>query len=187
MQASELLAVISPIAGALSLEVEEIDIRPAGRRKLVQVFLDGDGPDGRGPSLDQISDATKAISKALDASPAAGNQPYTLEVSTRGVGRPLTKPQHFRRNTGRLVELTLVPGERAVCADPAPDSVAERAELTGRIRAADEETLTLELETLELEPKPGARAKAAVGQSWTVAYPAIAKAVVRVELNRTEE
>ena len=32
-----------------------------------------------------------------------GEQPYTLEVSSPGVGRPLTEPRHFRRNVGRLV------------------------------------------------------------------------------------
>jgi ribosome maturation factor RimP len=182
MQANELLAVVSGVVGAFGLEVEELEIRPAGRRKLVQLFLDGDGPDGRGPSLDQIADATKAISKALDASAAAGDQPYTLEVSTRGVSRPLTQQRHFRRNIGRLVELTMVPGKYAICADPAPGVASESAALTGRIRAVTEETLTL-----EVEPPPGAKAKAAVVQVWTVAYPAIAKAVVQVELNRTEE
>ncbi|MDR1432071.1 MAG: ribosome maturation factor RimP [Propionibacteriaceae bacterium] len=176
MQASELLQVVAPVAAALGLEVEELGVRPAGRRKLVQVFLDGDGPDGRGPSLDQIAEATRAISKTLDACPAAGNQPYTLEVSTRGVGRPLTKPAHFRRNLGRLVELTMAVGEsHQLDAETA-------AELNWRIRAADEQTLTLESEL-----PASARAKAAVGQVRTLAYSDIAKAVVQVELNRTEE
>ena len=29
-----------------------------------------------------------------------------LEVSSPGVDRPLTEPRHWRRNTGRLVEVT---------------------------------------------------------------------------------
>ena len=35
---------------------------------------------------------------------------YVLEVSSPGVGRPLTTPKHFRRAHGRKVELTLSDG-----------------------------------------------------------------------------
>ena len=35
-----------------------------------------------------------------------GNAPYLLEVSTRGIGTPLSKPVHWRRNIGRLVTFT---------------------------------------------------------------------------------
>ena len=35
-----------------------------------------------------------------------GEQPYTLEVTSPGIDRPLTEPRHFRRNVGRLVTLT---------------------------------------------------------------------------------
>ena len=35
-----------------------------------------------------------------------GDEPYTLEVSSPGVDRPLTLPRHWRRNVGRLVAVT---------------------------------------------------------------------------------
>ncbi len=58
-----------------------------------------------------------------------GEQAYTLEVTSRGVDRPLTLPRHWRRNETRLVKISLVEG----------------GEVTGRIGASDEEKVTLEV------------------------------------------
>lgn len=107
MNTSAIADVVGPAVEQSGLEIDRIEITRAGKRSVLRVHLDGDGPDGRGPSLDEIADATRAISAALDASPATGEAPYTLEVSSRGVTRPLTEAKHFRRNTGRLVALTL--------------------------------------------------------------------------------
>ena len=40
-----------------------------------------------------------------------GMASYTLEVTSRGVSRPLELPQHWRRNTGRLVAVRLCEGD----------------------------------------------------------------------------
>ncbi len=113
MKAQDVRAVVAPVVEALGLEVDRLEVAAAGRRSVLRIYLDGDGPAGRGPSLDQIADATRAISRALDESDVPGESPYLLEVSSRGVTRPLTEPRHFRRNVGRLVALTLADGERA--------------------------------------------------------------------------
>ena len=129
MNATDVTDAVTPVVAGLGLEVDRVDVRPAGRRFLVQIYLDGDGPDGLGPSLDEIAEATKAISAALDDAPAMGDAPYILEVSSRGVGRPLTQPKHFRRNRGRLVSLTT---------DAGP--------LLGRIVAARDDAVTLDVD-----------------------------------------
>lgn len=121
MDSATIASLISPAVGSCGLEVDRVEVVPAGRRRVVQIFLDGDGPRGRGPSLDEIAEATRSISAALDAADVTRGRPYTLEVSSRGVSRPLTEARHFRRNTGRLVEFAL--GE---------------SRLTGRILGADE-------------------------------------------------
>jgi ribosome maturation factor RimP len=110
MNTADLEALVAPVAAAHSLEVDRLEVMTAGKRSVVRVFLDGDGPAGRGPSLDEIAEATRSISAALDAADITGGRPYTLEVSSRGVSRPLTEAKHFRRNTGRLVEFTLADG-----------------------------------------------------------------------------
>lgn len=129
MRIPELEGLLTPVVAAQGLEIDRIEVMSAGRRKVVRVFLDGDGPEGRGPSLDEIAEATRAISEALDDSPITGQAPYTLEVSSRGVGRPLTEPRHYRRNRGRLVALT-----------------GPELDLTGRIVAVSDDEVTLDLE-----------------------------------------
>jgi len=129
MKIPDLERLLTPVVAAQSLEIDRIEILPAGRRRVVRVFLDGDGPGGLGPSLDEIADATRAISAALDESTIPGQAPYTLEVSSRGVGRPLTQAKHFRRNRGRLVAVS-----------------GEGLDLTGRILEVDEDELVLDVD-----------------------------------------
>ncbi len=110
MNTADLEALVAPVATAHALEVDRLEVMTAGKRSVVRIFLDGDGPAGRGPSLDEIAAATRDISATLDEADITKGRPYTLEVSSRGVTRPLTQPKHFRRNTGRLVEFTLADG-----------------------------------------------------------------------------
>lgn len=128
MKEPTLRRILEPILASADLELEAVEIVSAGRRTLVRVVVDGDGANGRGPTLDEIASASRQLSTALDDAPEAGSRPYTLEVSTRGVSRPLTRPAQWRRNTGRLVEVTF--------AD-------ERPSLTGRIHETGESGVVL--------------------------------------------
>lgn len=130
MNSERIAEVVAPVLEQFALDLDAVEIKPAGRRSVVRVVVDGDGPDGTGPSLDDIAEATKAVSGALDTSAATGVGPYTLEVTSRGVSRPLTLPRHWRRNTDRLVKVSLADGEV----------------LTGRIIASDEDTVTLDVD-----------------------------------------
>jgi len=112
MRDSQIADLLRPLLADFDLELEAVEIIPAGRRRLLRVVVDGDGPDGSGPLLDDIAEASKALSTALDRADIAGNSPYTLEVTSRGVNRPLTQPQHWRRNVGRLVAVRTAAGER---------------------------------------------------------------------------
>jgi ribosome maturation factor RimP len=130
MKDSQLSSLVIPILEQAGLELEEIEVLPAGKRRLLRVVVDGDGPDGRGPLLDDIAEATKAISTALDSTDLVGNRPYTLEVSSRGIGRPLTTPRHWHRNRGRLVRVQRTDGSA----------------VTGRISDSDEDGVDLEVD-----------------------------------------
>ena len=92
---------------ALELDVEAVEITPAGKRRILRVAVDKDG----GVTLDDIAVATREVSRVLDDSDVMGEQPFTLEVTSRGVDRPLTQPRHWRRNADRLVKVTLADGE----------------------------------------------------------------------------
>jgi ribosome maturation factor RimP len=97
----ELTTHLSPVVSALGYEVDDIILTTAGRRRVLEVVIDADTP----VNLNAIADSSRAISAYLDESEVMGEMPYLLEVSSRGVDRPLTKPAHWRRNIGRLVEI----------------------------------------------------------------------------------
>jgi ribosome maturation factor RimP len=158
-------AVEAPL-GALGLLVEDLAVTPAGKRRLVRVWIDrvvgdesGDSTTPTAPlSLDEVADATRVVSEALDDAGALGEQPYTLEVTSPGVDRPLSLPRHYRRNVGRLVTLT----------------PHEGAPVTGRITRAGDDGVTLEVPAAAKAP----------ASTTDLPYAAIATAVVQVEFSR---
>lgn len=98
--------------------VDDVRVTPAGKRRVARITVERSVAEVVGDSpvepltLDEIADATRTVSDVLDSSDVMGSQPYTLEVTTPGIDRPLTEPVHFRRAVGRLVELTLTDGQR---------------------------------------------------------------------------
>ena len=98
---------LSSVVSGQGFDLEAVEVQPAGRRRLVRVLVDRDG----GVTLDDIASLTKLLSDHLDATDAMGEQPYVLEVSSPGVGRPLTLPRHWRRNRDRKVKVNTVEGE----------------------------------------------------------------------------
>jgi ribosome maturation factor RimP len=130
MKEPRIADLLTPILAGLELDLEAVDLIPAGKRKLLRIVVDGDGENGRGPNLDDIAEATKAISVALDEADVTGTSPYTLEVSSRGVGRALELPRHWRRNVGRLVAVTTTGGDS----------------FTGRIVSTTDDSVVVEVE-----------------------------------------
>lgn len=124
-----LAEVLTEPLAVRGLDVEAIELTPAGRRRILRVAVDKDG----GVSSDDLADATKEVSRILDESDVMGEQPYTLEVTSPGTDRPLTLPRHWRRNASRLVKVTSKDGTT----------------FTGRIQASDEESVTLDVDGTE--------------------------------------
>lgn len=111
--------LVSQTLSGSGVVVDDVTVQQAGKRRLVRVFLARDvsglaADDTTSPveplSLDEIADATRAISEALDGSDVMGEAAYTLEVSSAGLDRPLRSPDQFRRNVGRLLTVTLADG-----------------------------------------------------------------------------
>jgi len=94
---AELARVLEPVVRAAGMDLESVRVSPAGRRRLLKLVVDADG----GAALDQIAEVSREASVRLDASGVMGEVPYTLEVSSPGVDRPLTEPRHWRRAQGR--------------------------------------------------------------------------------------
>ena len=123
---SRVSAALRDRLSALGLDLEAVELTPAGKRRVLRVAVDQDG----GVTLDDIAEATRAVSGVLDDSDLMGETAYTLEVTSRGVDRPLVEPRHWRRNRDRLVKASLRDG----------------TQLTGRITTSDDAGVTLDVD-----------------------------------------
>lgn len=121
--------VIGPVVAAAGMDLESVRVTAAGRRRLLRVVVDSD----RGVSLDDAAAASRELSAALDTVAVMGDFPYTLEVSSPGVDRPLTDRRHWRRAVGRLVQVAVTD---AIGSGP----------VSGRIAAADADGVTLDVD-----------------------------------------
>ncbi len=130
----------------LGLDLEDLDVRTSGKNRLVRVAVDTDG----GVGIDEITQATRALSVALDEDGTMGETPYTLEITSRGTDRPLTLPRHWRRNAERLVRVVLTDGEVVEgrigdSGDTAVDVVTKKSD-TRHLDYADIESAIVQVE-----------------------------------------
>ncbi|GAA4769483.1 ribosome maturation factor RimP [Citricoccus nitrophenolicus] len=174
-------ALVSAAVGPLGLHLESTTVGGEPEQRVLTVVVDrSEGTEGL--DLDELAEATRAVSVALDAAgedlPGLGTAPYQLEVSTPGVSRPLTEPRHWRRNVGRLVTVQILAatetgGGEPAAAEPSPA-------LTARIQSADEAGVVL------VPVRPGAKKgmPAKVGDPERHPYARLGPATVQVELTR---
>lgn len=120
----QIMQILEPIASNMGLDLEDVEIKSAGKHSIVQVSIDKDG----GINLDEVAQISNQISEALDAKDVLGEKPYTLEVGSPGIDRALTLPRHWRRNNGRLVKINF----------------GSNSEI-GRIIESDDEKVSLEV------------------------------------------
>jgi ribosome maturation factor RimP len=140
----DISAAITPALEALGFYLEDVTIISAGRRSMLTIIVDGDTH----LSLDQVTSATKAIGEIVESIQSLGETPFTLEVTSPGLDRPLTKVRHWQKNINRLVKVVLLDG----------------SEIKGRIKDVNEVSATVDEKninysdikraTLEVEFKP---------------------------------
>jgi ribosome maturation factor RimP len=140
VEPADLARLLEPVIHAAGMDLETVRVSPAGRRRLLRLVVDADG----GVGLDEIAEISREVSARLDASGLMGEVPYTLEVSSPGVDRPLTEPRHWRRAQGRLVSVALTAADdgdsayRTAVARPAPT-------VQGRVLVAGDTGVTLDV------------------------------------------
>jgi ribosome maturation factor RimP len=119
---NDLADALSPLLESRGLDLVDVVFRGSE----LEVFVDREG----GVDLEALSDATRAVSAALDEiDPIPGR--YTLTVSSPGLERRLRTPAHFARAIGEAVTLRVHGGT---------DDVRR---VTGTLEAADETGCTL--------------------------------------------
>jgi len=127
--ADELRRVLEPSIEQLGYELSDIEVRLGGKDGVVRVFIDR--PQGIG--LEDCEAVSRQVSAVLDVEDPLPGQ-YVLEVSSPGLDRKLTKVEHFQRFTGEDVRVKLrVP-------------IAGRRNFRGALRAADKETIEIEVD-----------------------------------------
>jgi ribosome maturation factor RimP len=151
-QISEL---ITPALQQAGYFLEDVNIVSPGNHRIVTVIVDGESA----LNLDQVTVASKLVSELMDEAPFMGETPFTLEVTSPGIDRPLTLPRHFAKNVTRLLKVTQNDG----------------VVVTGRITSNTDSDVTLSVvekkETKEI----------------TLALADIKRAVVEIEFNRKDE
>ena len=93
---------ITPSIEAAGIYLEEVTLT-GGSPTILTVIIDSEAH----LNLDQVTTVTKAISEILENLPELGETPFTLEVTSPGIDRPLTLPRHWRKNHGRLATISL--------------------------------------------------------------------------------
>ena len=123
--AARLRPAVVDVVEAAGFVLDDLEVRPAGRRQVVRVVVDTaevpgpHDPPAPGPDLDAVAGVSRELSQVLDTmddgaeSSTGGATPageYTLEVTTPGTDRPLTRPHHWRRAWLRRVAVTRTDG-----------------------------------------------------------------------------
>ncbi|MVO90791.1 ribosome maturation factor RimP [Streptomyces sp. p1417] len=156
-QSERLRELLEPLVSSQDLDLEEIEVAPVGRKRVLRVVIDSED----GVDLDTIAEVSRLLSAKLDESDVMGEGEYDLEVGSPGAERALTEHRHYVRAVDRLVKFQL----------------AEGGELVARILTVDDEGLDLEV--------PGVKGRKPTARR--LAFAEIDKARVQVEFNRKDK
>ncbi|WP_406737715.1 ribosome maturation factor RimP [Streptomyces sp. NBC_00853] len=161
-QSDRLRELLEPLVAAKGLDLEEIEMSRAGKRRMLRIIVDSD----EGVELDACAELSREVSDKLDETDVMGEDEYVLEVSSPGADRPLTEHRHYVRAIGRLVKFQL-----------SAEDEKGAGGLVARILDVDDEGLDLEV--------PGVKGRKATARR--IAFTDIAKARVEIEFNRKDK
>ena len=151
----QIFELVTPALSQAGYFLEDINIVTPGQHRIVTVIVDGESA----LNLDQVTVASKLVSELLDEATFMGETPFTLEVTSPGIDRPLTLPRHFAKNVTRLLKVVKTDGEV----------------VAGRITSNTETEVTLTV----TEKK--------TTKDVVVALADIKRATVEIEFNRKDE
>jgi ribosome maturation factor RimP len=118
-------SIAEPIALELGLELVDVELHREGRGNVLRCLIDKPG----GVSLDDLTAVSRQLSDVLDVREDAVPGAYTLEVSSPGINRPLTRPSHFPPYGGKRVHVQTRKGigtrhsYRGILTEAGPDGI----------------------------------------------------------------
>jgi ribosome maturation factor RimP len=146
---------VTPAVREQGFYLEDVHVATPGSHRIVTCIVDGDSA----LNLDQVTSVSRIISELLDEATFMGETPFTLEVTSPGVDRPLTAPRHFAKNVDRLLKVIKIDG----------------SEVKGRILSNSDNDVTLTV-TVKKETR-----------EEVIALADIKRAVVEIEFHRKDD
>ena len=98
----EIQNALQPIADEMQIEIVEVEFKQ-GREPALTVYIDIEG----GVDLNTCEKFHRAIDPVLDELDPTDGAPYTLNVSSPGLDRPLKTERDFQKNLEKKVEVKL--------------------------------------------------------------------------------
>jgi ribosome maturation factor RimP len=144
--------LVKPAVEKAGFFLEDVHVVSPGKHRIITCIVDGQIP----LNLDQVTSISREISELLDVADFMDESPFTLEVTSPGVDRPLTLLRHWQKNLNRLVKVVKQDG----------------SVVSGRITALEESHVLL---TEDIKGK---------SKEHTVQFADIKRATVEIEFNR---
>jgi ribosome maturation factor RimP len=121
-------ALLLPLLEGSDMFLTAIHIKPTNN---VKVFLDADS----GLDIGKSADVNRRLYKLMEAEGLFPEGDFSLEVSSPGVDAPLRLLRQFRKNIGRMIEVTPIEGEAITGILKEVDEAAIRLALKGTKKA----------------------------------------------------
>jgi ribosome maturation factor RimP len=93
--------ILDPILESMGLTLWELEFQKQGPKWLLRIYIDR---DPGGVTLGDCETVSRDLGAALDVEDIIPHA-YTLEVSSPGLDRALTKPEHFVRFAGNTIKV----------------------------------------------------------------------------------
>ncbi len=119
-----IVRISSEIAEKLNFFVVDISFRGDNRKRIIEVFIDGE----KNVSADNLAEISREINSAIEIQDLI-KESYRLDVSTPGVDRPLKYIKQFPKHINRNFEITY-------------DANNEIKTLTGKLLSIERDELT---------------------------------------------
>jgi len=144
--------LVKPAVEKAGFFLEDVHVVSPGKHRIITCIVDGQVS----LNLDQVTSVSREISELLDVANFMDESPFTLEVTSPGVDRPLTLLRHWQKNLNRLVKVVKQDG----------------SVVSGRITTLEESHVLL---TEDIKGK---------SKEHTVQFADIKRATVEIEFNR---
>ena len=136
---------LTPIVEELGYEIVEVEFAKKYNGDNLTVFID---KPGGGININDCETVHNAIDEPLDELNPTNDKPYTLNVSSPGIDRPIVTDKDYNRNIGEVLEVKLF------------EAIQKKKLFVGSLIDFNAETVTLDIDgkTLEIERKKIAKA-----------------------------